>query len=144
MRPTIQKLVFLSQRIPHFKIFSMATHWRKCHPSSPNNDLAFICIQSYVSQLFEENRTNSDPIKQVVVSKVMGATLGEPNGHIHFVDGKVEILLSTLNLNLYEVDRTSARCAYWNVSTQDWSFDGCEVVETNGKIENLHLQAKMY
>ncbi|XP_032778359.2 adhesion G protein-coupled receptor L3 [Daphnia magna] len=86
-----------------------------------------------LAQLFEENRTNSDPIKQVVVSKVMGATLGEPNGHIHFVDGKVEILLSTLNLNLYEVDRTSARCAYWNVSTQDWSFDGCEVVETNDK-----------
>lgn len=81
--------------------------------------------------LFEENQTVPVPIRQVVVSKAMGATIGESNGSIQFVDGKVEILLSTLNRNLYEVNATSATCAYWNASLQDWSFDGCEVIYAN-------------
>jgi hypothetical protein len=71
------------------------------------------------------------------VSKVLGATLGQPNGSIQFVDGKVEILLSTLNLDLYEVNETSATCVFWNTSTEDWSSDGCEVVVTNGEYPNL-------
>ncbi|KAI9565575.1 hypothetical protein GHT06_009367 [Daphnia sinensis] len=107
--------------------------------NDPNTRLSFATYPAFqnllhgdtLAQLFEENPTNSEPIKQVVVSKVMGATLGEPNEHVHFFNGNVEILLSTLNLNLYQVDPVSARCAYWNVSTQDWSFDGCQVVETN-------------
>ncbi|XP_057372837.1 adhesion G protein-coupled receptor L3-like isoform X2 [Daphnia carinata] len=81
-----------------------------------------------LAQLFDENQTALVPIRQVVVSRAIGATIGEPNGSIYFVDGKVEILLSTLNRNLYEVNATSATCAYWNTSTQDWSFDGCEVI----------------
>ena len=72
-----------------------------------------------------------------MVSKVLGATLGQPNGSIQFVDGKVEILLSTLNLDLYEVNETSATCVFWNTSTEDWSSDGCEVVVTNGEYPNL-------
>ena len=71
-----------------------------------------------------------------MVSKVLGATLGQPNGSIQFVDGKVEILLSTLNLDLYEVNETSATCVFWNTSTEDWSSDGCEVVVTNGEYPN--------
>ncbi|KAI9565576.1 hypothetical protein GHT06_009368 [Daphnia sinensis] len=84
-----------------------------------------------LAQLFDENQTVSVPISQVVVSNAMGATIGEPNGSIQFVDGKVEILLSTLNRNLYEVNATSATCAYWNVSMQDWAFDGCELIYAN-------------
>lgn len=68
-----------------------------------------------------------------MVSKVLGATLGQPNGSIHFVDGKVEILLSTLNLDRYEVNKTTATCVFWDTLTQEWSSDGCEVVETNGE-----------
>ena len=70
------------------------------------------------------------------MSKVLGATLGQPNGSIQFVDGKVEILLSTLNLDLYEVDETSATCVFWDTSTEDWSSDGCEVLVTNGEYPN--------
>ena len=73
-----------------------------------------------------------------MVSKVLGATLGQPNGSIQFDDGEfVEILLSTLNLDLYEVNETSATCVFWNTSTEDWSSDGCEVVVTNGEYPNL-------
>jgi hypothetical protein len=75
----------------------------------------------------------SKPVRQVLVSKVVGASLGQPNGSsIHLADDQAEILLSTLNLDVYDVDEKSVRCAYWNVSTQDWSFDGC-VVATNSK-----------
>ncbi|XP_046446417.1 adhesion G protein-coupled receptor L3-like [Daphnia pulex] len=75
----------------------------------------------------------SKPVRQVLVSKVVGASLGQPNGSsIHLADDQAEILLSTLNLDVYDVDEKSVRCAYWNVSTQDWSFDGC-VVATNNK-----------
>ena len=88
------------------------------------------------SELFEENQTALEPIGQVVVSKVLGATLGQPDESIHFVDGKVEILLSTLNLDLYEVNETSATCVFWDPSTEDWSSDGCEVVVTNGDYSN--------
>ncbi|XP_046446437.1 adhesion G protein-coupled receptor L3-like [Daphnia pulex] len=84
-------------------------------------------------QLSAENETTFEPIGQVVVSKVLGATLGQPNGSIHFVDGKVEILLSTLNLDRYEVNKTTATCVFWDTLTQEWSSDGCEVVETNDK-----------
>ena len=94
----------------------------------------FLCFNSL---LFEENQTSSfEPIGQVLVSKVLGATLGQPNGSIQFVDGKVEILLSTLNLDLYEVDETSATCVFWDTSTEDWSSDGCEVLVTNGEYPN--------
>ena len=86
----------------------------------------------------------SEPVKQVLVSKVVGASLGQPNGTtIHLTDDKAEILLNTLNLDVYDVDEMSVKCAYWNVSTQDWSFDGCEVV-TNSKISyySRHLPTK--
>jgi hypothetical protein len=86
----------------------------------------------------------SNPVRQVLVSKVVGASLGQPNGtSIHLTENKAEILLNTLKLDVYDVDEKSVRCAYWNVSNQDWSFDGCEVV-TNSKFPyySRHLPAK--
>lgn len=91
-------------------------------------------------RLFKEQNGTTGPLRQILVSKVIGATLG--NGSINLNGGKVEILLSTLNLDLYDVDRSSAKCAYWDVSKQDWSFDGCELVPTNGSI-NLILKPIM-
>jgi hypothetical protein len=73
------------------------------------------------------------------VSKVLGATLGQPNGTVHFVDGKVEILLSTLNPDLYEVNETSATCVYWDVLMEDWSSDGCEMVASNGPFHIIQI-----
>ena len=86
-----------------------------------------------------ENQTTPEPIGQVLVSKVLGATLGEPNGSIHFVKGKVEILLSTLNLNQYEVNDTTATCVYWDTLTQEWSSEGCELVDTNGQFLTVYI-----
>jgi len=83
-----------------------------------------------------ENQTTPEPIGQVVVSKVLGATLGQPNGSVQFVNGMVEILLSTLNLDRYEVNKATATCVYWDTLTQDWSTEGCEVVVTNGEYPN--------
>ena len=94
------------------------------------------CFFSFVCRVISllESGDVAPPLRQVLVSKVVGATLGQPNGSIHLNGTKVEIILSTLNLDLYEVNQSSAICAYWNVSTQEWSFDGCELVGINGKI----------
>ena len=56
------------------------------------------------------NGTTREPLKQVVVSNVFGASLGKPNEPVRFINGKVEMLLSnTLNLSRYDVNRESAR-----------------------------------
>lgn len=54
----------------------------------------------------------SKPVRQVLVSKVVGASLGQPNGSsIHLADDQAEILLSTLNLDVYDVDRSMRRAS---------------------------------
>ena len=74
------------------------------------------------------------PLRQVLVSRVIGATIGQSSGSIQLNGSKVEILLSTLNLDRYEVNQSSATCVYWDVSIQEWSSDGCELLDTNGRI----------
>lgn len=68
------------------------------------------------------------------MSRMLGATLGQPNQSVQFNNGKVEILLSTIDFDVYDVDQTSAKCAYWSSSEKTWAFDGCEVVPTKGKL----------
>ena len=81
-----------------------------------------------------ESDNASLPLRQVLVSKVIGATIGQPDESIQLNGSKVEILLSTLNLDHYEVNQSSAKCVYWDVSMQEWASDGCELVKITGKI----------
>lgn len=61
---------------------------------------------------FRQLMLESKPVRQVLVSKVVGASLGQPNGSsIHLADDQAEILLSTLNLDVYDVDRSMRRAS---------------------------------
>lgn len=82
----------------------------------------------------EDENATVKPIRQAVVSRILGSTLGQSNQSVQFIEGKVEILLSTVGLNRYDVNKSSAQCAYWNTSEKDWAFDGCEKIPTKGKL----------
>jgi hypothetical protein len=56
---------------------------------------------SFQYLFFRQLMLESKPVRQVLVSKVVGASLGQPNGSsIYLADDQAEILLSTLNLDV--------------------------------------------
>lgn len=76
------------------------------------------------------NGTWIKPLRQVLVSKVMGATLGKPGESLQLT-GKVELFFY-VQQPLYDLNRSSASCVFWKSQSLEWSTDGCEVIPSLG------------
>ena len=129
----------IADRVCFFSTGGLIKSWdwfieRELGDKLPTHEMLLSFLLPRDCSLLRKTGYVEQPLRQVLVSKVVGSTIGQPNGSIHLKGDKVEILLSTLNLDLYDVDELSAKCVYWDVSTQEWSTDGCELVSTNGKI----------
>nr|CAH0106133.1 unnamed protein product [Daphnia galeata] len=98
--------------------------------TTTNTQLSFATKSRKSNLIIRTNKTSSGV-------KSSGCHTRPTKRIYQFDDGEfVEILLSTLNLDLYEVNETSATCVFWDSSTEDWSSDGCEKVVTNDTEED--------
>ena len=75
--------------------------------------------------------TAPKPLERVVVTNVLGASLCQQYETTQPIDDKIEIFFSR-EKGRYEADKSSAKCVYWDITTRDWSSDGCQVMSNNG------------
>jgi hypothetical protein len=68
----------------------------------------------------------SSDYPQFVNSKVISASLGKPGRHVELPEP-----VSVTFKHLRTINVSSPECVYWDYLSNEWSKDGCRVVESN-------------